>query len=64
MSFLLQSRIMIILSYTATDDNVFFLFVFKMFSEFEEFHFHFSFWHVPKLHMSLLCSFSPYLIKT
>ena len=37
----------------------FLLFEFKLFSEFEEFRFHFPFWHVPKMRMSLLCSFIP-----
>ena len=37
----------------------FLLFAFKLFSEFEDFRFHFPYWHVPKLRMSLLCSFIP-----
>ena len=38
---------------------VFFLFAFKLSSELEEFRFHFPYWRVLKLRMSLLCSFIP-----
>ena len=37
----------------------FLLFTFKLFHEFEKFRFHLPYWHVPKLRMSLLCSFIP-----
>ena len=35
----------------------FLMFAFKLFSDFEELRFHFPYWHVPKLRISLLCSF-------
>ena len=39
--------------------SCFFLFAFNLFSKFEEFRFHFPYWHVQKLCMYLLFSFIP-----